>query len=89
MSGAVSIRTSNCIPPNGPARAEGVRTGSEAFPRMDEKSVRGLKPVRITVIAPDSMLRWVVPRKLNSALAEVLAPSGYRTRTFFAVASTR
>ena len=56
---------------------------------MDEKSVRGLKPVRITVIAPDSMLRWVVPRKLNSALAEVLAPSGYRTRTFFAVASTR
>ena len=69
MSGAVSIRTSKRIPLSGPTRAEGVRTGSDALPRIEEKSVRGLKPVRSTEMTPESVLRWLVPRRFSSALA--------------------
>ena len=53
----VSIWMSNCIPHKGPLRAEGVRTGSEALPRIDEKSVFGVNPVRKTVTMPESVLR--------------------------------
>ena len=55
---------------------------------IELKSVCGLNPVRSTVIDPLTVLRSVVPASRSAAFATVLTPSGYRTRTSVAAAST-
>src|ERR1039458_2066571 len=76
MSGALSISTSKRMLASRPVCADGVRTGSADLARMELKSERGLKPVRSTVMWPESVLLSLVPVRLSEALATVLKSSG-------------
>ena len=72
------------MPPKRPGCTEGVRTGSADFARIEPKSDCKLTPVRRIETVPESMLLSEVPVRLSEALATVLTPSGYRTRTSLA-----
>ena len=70
-----SARRSACSA-SSPVWADGVRTGSADFARIELKSERGLKPVRSTVMRPESVLLSLVPVRFSEALATVLKSSG-------------
>ena len=59
-----------------PVCADGVRTGSADLASMELKSECGLKPVRRTVMCPESVLLLLAPVRLSEAFATVLKSSG-------------